>query len=491
MHTHSSRTSLLRFAVLWALLATTAAAIACATNPVTGQKQFALMTEAQEIQTGQQMDPEIRKEFGVYDDAAMQRYVEEIGLRLAKTSERPTLPWAFTVVDSAAINAFALPGGKIYITRGLMAYLNDEAELAGVLGHEIGHVTARHSVEQYSRATGASIGMAIGAIFFPGTRPYLNAAQAGLGAVFLKFGRDDERQADRLGAEYASRAGWDPAGVAGMLTALARIDDVSDRKGVPSFLSTHPDPASRVAEIAPLVEEIRARAASATERNRDGYMRRVDGVMFGENPREGVVRGSAFLHPDMRFSLDFPPGWAVQNSRQQVAAQKPNTSPFMVLQLVQAADASLEQLARASMREAKLTEVDGGSTRINGLDAVVGTWQGQSESGAAYYARAAFISHDRKVFRLAGLSPANAYRGVESEFNASIRSFRVLPADEAARIRPDRIDLYTVRSGDTWASIAERRSEGRVKPTTLAIMNGHAPDDPPRAGERIKIVVSS
>ena len=225
---------------------------ACAMNPVTGNREFALMSEAQEISIGREVDAQVRQEMGVYESPALQAYVEDLGHRLASVSHRPDLPWQFTVVDSPAVNAFALPGGYIYLTRGIMAYLGDEAELAGVLGHEIGHVTARHAVQAYSRATGAQLGLVLGQIFVPPMRanPYglpglTDAAGSGLGLLFLKFGRDDEMQADRLGAEYAADGGWHPEGVADMLSTLGRINEASDRRGVPNWLSTHPEPEAR------------------------------------------------------------------------------------------------------------------------------------------------------------------------------------------------------------------------------------------------------
>ena len=186
-------------------------AAACATNPVTGEREFVLMSEAQELALGQQADGDIQRDMGVYDDPALQEYIQDVGLSLAAVSHRPDLPWQFTVIDSPAVNAFALPGGYIYLTRGIIAYLGDEAELAGVLGHEIGHVTARHAVQSYTRAGGAQLGLVLGQVFVPQMRsnPYGlpglgDAAGSGLGLLFLRFGRDDEIQADRLGAEYAS-----------------------------------------------------------------------------------------------------------------------------------------------------------------------------------------------------------------------------------------------------------------------------------------------
>ena len=177
---------------------------ACATNPVTGKRELSLLSEAQEIQIGQAQDAQVRKEMGVYADRELQQYVSDIGLRLAQMSERPTLPWHFTVVDVPAINAFALPGGYIYITRGIMPFLDNEAQLAGVIGHEIGHVTARHAAQQYSRSTGAELGLILGSILAPQTRPLAQLGQSGLGVLFLKYGRDDEVQADGLGVTYGS-----------------------------------------------------------------------------------------------------------------------------------------------------------------------------------------------------------------------------------------------------------------------------------------------
>ena len=172
----------------------------------------------------------------LYDDDELQQYVSEIGLRMAARSHRPDLPWSFAVVDSPAVNAFAIPGGYIYLTRGIMAFLGDEADLAGVLGHEVGHVTARHSVQAYTRASGAQLGLAAGSIFSPAARAVGGAAQSGLGVLFLRYGRDAELQAERLGAQYAGETGWDPTGVRDMLSTLSRLSEGGDSRVVPGWL---------------------------------------------------------------------------------------------------------------------------------------------------------------------------------------------------------------------------------------------------------------
>ena len=246
---------------------------ACATNPVTGQREYNLMSEAQEAQLGQEMDPQVRAEMGLYPDSGLQEYVQGVGMRLAKASERPDLPWRFAVVDVPAVNAFALPGGYIYITRGLLAHLDNEAELAGVLGHEIGHVTARHAARAYTRQTSVGIGAAATSVFFPEAAPYAAAAQTGLGVLFLKYHRSQEVQSDSLGARYAAKEGWQPAGMEGVLETLGRISVSADRRGVPNWLATHPQPADRVAKVSADVEALAAtRPAAQWTVNRDEYL---------------------------------------------------------------------------------------------------------------------------------------------------------------------------------------------------------------------------
>src|SRR5712671_1732802 len=191
---------------IWIAIA--AVASSCATNPATGERQLSFMSEDKEIALGQENDAQVRTEMGSYDDRAHQEYVTTIGMKLAQNSERPNLPWHFTVADVPAVNAFALPGGYIYITRGILPFLDDESQLAGVLGHEIGHVTARHAAQQYSRATGAQLGLILGSILLPQTRPLAQLGESGLGLLFLKYSRENEEQADGLGVKYASRTGW-------------------------------------------------------------------------------------------------------------------------------------------------------------------------------------------------------------------------------------------------------------------------------------------
>ena len=469
--------------------AAAAIAVACATNPVTGKKELNLMSEAQEVALGKESDAQVRQEMGIVDDPQLQQYVAQVARRIAQNSERPSLPWTFAVVDTPAVNAFALPGGYIYVTRGILAHLNSEAELAGVLGHEIGHVTARHSAAQYSKQTAGSVGLLLGQIFVPELRDFGQVAEAGLGLLFMKFGRDDELEADRLGAAYATAQGWDPRGVASMLETLGRLSESTDRKGVPNWMSTHPMPEDRVARLEEQVAALRAQSTRELSVNRAAFLQHVDGLMFGDNPREGVQRGNAFLHPDMRFKLEFPQGWQIQNTPQQVVAQPQGGGAFVFLQLVQARGRNLQDVAAADLGQTGLRFVEGGETRVNGLPAFVGTFQGQLQQMGDVVMRSAWISHNNQVFRLAGLAPTSSYRQLQQVVDESVRSFEPLGAGEADRIRPNVIELYTARQGDTWESIASGPGRKLVPAQTLAIINGFSPQELPQAGDRLKIVV--
>lgn len=464
--------------------------VACATNPATGNREFSLMSEAQEIQLGQEMDVQIRREMGVYEDAELQRYVSSIGQRLAAASERPNLPWTFTVLDEPAINAFALPGGYIYLTRGILPFLDTEAELAGVLGHEIGHVTARHSAQQYTKATSAGLGLTLLSIFVPEARPLQGVAETALGVLFLKHGRDDERQADQLGVEYTAKTGWDPSGVAGMLQTLARLDEASgSRRGVPNWLSTHPAPADRVAEVQEYVKTAALPVATAGRRDEADLLRHLDGIIFGDSPSDGIIRGNQFLHPVLRLALAFPEDWDIQNSATQVVAKAPDRENYVMLQHVPVRGGSVGQIAQATMAKSGFRQLNGEAAHINGLDAYLGLYQGALQGLGNTGVLAAHIAHNENVYMLAGLAPVDQFDEARRQFESAIRSFRGLSAQEAAQIKPNRIDIYTVRRGDTWESIAQRFGDGTIKASTLAIMNDHDPGQQPRTGERIKVVV--
>ena len=467
-------------------------AAGCATNPVTGKRELSFMSEIQEIATGKELDAEVRQEMGVYEDTALQQYVEDIGLRLAANSHRPGLPWHFTVVDVPAVNAFALPGGFIYVTRGIMPFLDNEAELAGVLGHEIGHVTARHAVQSFTRSTSVGLGLLLGGIFVPEIQPFSDLAQTGLGVLFLKYSRDDERESDWLGAEYAGKTGWEPSAVPHFLSTLGRIDEASDRRGIPNWLSTHPQPEDRVQRLEDAVRKVRASAPDTQwATNRDDYLRRIDGLVYGDNPADGIVRGNAFLHPDLRLAIEFPDGWEINNGKTQVVVQEPGNEVYMILQLVEnPRGRTIEDIALRNMSDAGYTERDGQRTTINGLSAYVGTFTGKSADLGQVLVQAAHIAHGRQTFFLAGLAQPAAFDRALREFSAAIRSFRPMSAEEADNIRPNRVALYVARAGDTWQSIAQRQGGGNVKASTLAIMNNHAVDEQPRAGERLKIVVA-
>ena len=462
---------------------------ACATNPVTGRRELSFMSEAQEIQIANESEPQIKEEMGVYNDPELQRYVSEIGWRIAKVSERAHLPWRFTVVDVPAVNAFAVPGGGIYITRGIMPFLDTEAELAGVIGHEIGHVTARHSAQQYTRQITGMVGLTALSIFVPAARPFGDLGSQALGVLFLKYGRGDELQADTLGAGYGSTLGWDPAGVPAFLSTLGRLDEAAgDRRGVPNWLSTHPDPLARVDEIQPIVQKLKSGGGSFAT-NREAFQQRIDGIVYGDNPEQGIARGSVFLHPVLRFRLDFPQSWEIQNSPEQVMAKAPGADVYMILQLVeQPRGRNIQEIAGNSMGGAGFRTVRGERTTIDGLDAFVGLYQGTLEGLGAVTARAAHIDHGGKIYVIVGFAPPKIFEQSDAALSTSIRSFRRLSAAEAENVRPNRVDFYVVRSGDTWQSIADR-SGGVITPATLAVMNNLSPGTPPQVGSRIKIVV--
>jgi predicted Zn-dependent protease len=467
------------------LLVVALVAWGCATNPATGRRQLMLMSEQEEIQIGKQSDAEIREQMGLYNNPDLQAYVRAVGQKLVASSYRPNLPWSFAVVDEPAVNAFAVPGGFIYLTRGILPFLRDEAELAGVLGHEIGHVDARHSAEAYSRQLLAGGGLALAGVFAPSTQPLQGLAGAGLGVLFLSYGRDAELESDRLGVGYAAGQGWDAGGVPGMLSTLARLDEANgSSRGVPNWALTHPPAADRVTRV----QEAVAAAPGGGATNASAFERHLDGMVFGDSREKGIVRGAEFLHPILRFALSFPEGWQISNSDEQVSARRDTDSNSVMLLQLAPGNGSVQQVATSQMAEAGWQQTSGERASINGLDAYIGTYQ-RAVNNTAVTLRAAHVRAGTQTYVIAGLAPSAEFSESAPTFTASIRSFRTLSQAEADRVQPSRVDFRVARAGDTWVSLARDVSQGVVSAATLAIMNGRDASTPPRVGERLRIVV--
>jgi len=424
--------------------------VSCAVNPATGERQLTLMSESQEIQMGQEAHPQILASMGRYPDEDLQRYVQALGEELAADSERPDLPWSFEVLDDPAVNAFALPGGFIFVTRGIMAYLESEAELAGVLGHEIGHVTARHSVNQMSRAQLAQLGLGVGMVLAPELQRFQGLASTGMQLLFLKFGRDDERQADELGVRYMSREGYDPAELSGVMGMLGKVSGGGER--VPEWLSTHPNPENR--EEAILEMAARADAASgATLVRRETYVRRLDGLVFGKDPREGFFRENVFFHPEMAFQVTFPRGWQTANLKTAVQGQSPDQDAFMVLTLAEASDpaAALESFSSQSGIQTLRTD----RTSINGVEAVSMdfTYRGDDQEGQG---QVAFLRHGGTVFQLLAFATPSAWQEKGGVLESSVRSFRPVSDPEVLNVAPDRLRVVSVPRSMTLDELLQR-----------------------------------
>jgi predicted Zn-dependent protease len=437
---------------------------ACATNPATGKKELMLVSEGQEIALGQQEDQKAVASFGVYDHPALQDYVASVGHSIAERAERPNLPWTFRLVDDAAVNAFALPGGFVYMTRGILAHLESEAELAMVMGHEVGHVTARHSASQMSNQQLMSLGMGIGMVAVPELRQYGDLAQLGLGLLFLKFGRDDETEADTLGLRYSARLGYDLAEGAGAFQMLDDLAKRSEAGKVPGWLSTHPDPGDRYQR---LLATIRRQGLEGGNIRREAYLKRLDGMTFGENPREGFFRKSGFYHPELRFRFELPRAFKGQNTKQALWAVSP--SGDAVLQLTLSEGDSPDRAARAFFASPQIRLRDSDRTTVNGLPAIVGTFDATSGQ-TPVRGVAAFVLLEGRIYRMIGYTGQANWSRYSRSFADSLSSFAPLRERWALDVQPRRVDIVIPRRDLTLAQFMKQYTS-TVPESTIAVLN--------------------
>ncbi len=467
---------------------------ACAINPVTGERELILMSPQQEAAQGAQAAPQVAEQMGLVTDPALNAYVSAIGNRLATVSPRQDVQYRFFVVDMPEANAFALPGGYIYVSRGLLELCNSEEELANVIGHEIGHVAARHSAQRQTRATGIGLLSVLGQVL-AGAYGGEGAAQtvgqigqiAGAGLI-ASYGRDQEREADRVGQGMAAQTGWDPAGMTRFLNTLER--DTTLQHGstrAPSFLDSHPATPERVANTAELARSLPRAAASPIAVSRADFLARLQGVMLGPNPEEGVIDGSSFLHAGLDFQMRFPSEWKVQNGKSAVGAIKPDGSARIVLE-GQGRGSDAAAAASAFLGQQPVQVADQGARRIGALRAyrVVGSANSQ---GGTVGLDLTWIAHRGSIFRITGATSAANLQSYIPLFDRSARSFRPLTQAELNSFREHRLSVATARSGETIAALSQRTGNTWSVEKT-AIANNLTIHDRLRAGQRLKISVA-
>lgn len=473
----------------------------CSTNPATGERSFtAFMSPEKEIEVGRQEHGKATKEFGgVYREKDLDAYIDHLGHSLAAVSEMPNLDWTFTLLNSDVVNAFALPGGYVYVTRGIMALAENEAELAGVLAHEIGHVTARHSAQRYSRAMATNIGLAIfgiGAQAAGLPAGLGDVAAQGAGLYLMAYSRDQELQADQIGVRYMSRAGYDPEAMVSFfqkLEAHTHLEaQIEGRKetDAPNAMATHPRTADRIRQAMALAEKTDLPGART---EREAYLDHIDGIIWGDDPEQGIVKGRTFIHPDLRIQFTVPEGFTIANKPNAVLARGPNQALiiFDMAGGTVATDArSLSNYLTTTWAKGRpLDRVE--TLDINGMQAVTGTLQGRSNAGVRDLRLIAIRGDKDRIYRLLFVTPPNVTARLEPDLQRMTYSLRGLSAAEAQAAKPLRLRVVRLEGAQTPESLAARMPFEKYSLAWFDVLNGLSPDEKPRPGERVKIVTDS
>ena len=493
------------FAAFLTLLALLVSGCTPVRNPVTGQVQYTAMTPEQEAAAGRQEHPKVLAQFGgAYRDPGLQAYVDRIGHSLAAVSQTPELNFTFTVLDSDEVNAFALPGGYVYVTRGLIALTDNEAELAGVIGHEIGHVAARHPAQRYDRqlqgqigATVAQVGGAIlGGLFGGEAGSQLGGSVGGqlgsLGATAYVQGysREQEYQADELGVDYLGQAGYDPQAMASFLSTLqgsdalrAQMSGQAASQGAPSWLASHPRTVDRVERAISAAGE--QGSGGALDQGR--FLREIDGIVFGDSPSQGYVRGRTFIHPELGIRFEAPNGFKLRNTTQAVIGTdgRGRTMVFDATQ-TEAGNNAARYLQSEWVQGQRIGNVE--RLDLGDRTAAAAVTTATVNNQRAEVLLVAVPGSGRTMYRFAFFDTGGLSQGDIGEFEATVRSFGPLTAADRSLARPLRIDVVNTRPGDTIDSLAARMDVDRFKREWFVLLN-ELDRQPLRPGQPVKLIV--
>lgn len=474
----------------FAAMATTFITQSCSKNPVTGKSELMFLSESKEIAMGKESDPSIVASYGLYEDAKLQAFINDKGKSMGKVSHRANLNYDFKILDSPVVNAFALPGGYVYFTRGIMAHFNNEAEFAGVLGHEIGHVTARHSARQYSKQILAQAGMVVGVMVSEDFRKFSEQANQGLGLLFLKFSRDNETESDRLGVEYSTKIGYDALEMAGFFKTLDRLSGGSENR-LPEFSSTHPDPVNRYENTLKLAKKWQQEDRRTRYHvNRNQYLKRIEGLVYGEDPRQGFVENNMFYHPELKLQFSIPQAWQTQNTPSQFQMAPKDGNAMMVLTLAQ--EKSLAQAANGVLTNYKLTKKSQKNITVNGLKAIA-LWGEQAADPNNANAKPIstltyLIEYNGKIYNLMGMTYKSQFSRYESQFKKTMDSFNKLTDAQKLNKQPERIKIITVNQNGKLKEELVRQKIPTSRLNEFAILNGMELNDPITKGMLLKVV---
>lgn len=458
--------------------------IYCAINPVTGKRELSLISEQEEIVLGKQTDGEIKAQYGTYNDQALTAYIQRIGQSMTSHTHRPHLIYHFAVLDAPVVNAFAVPGGYIYVTRGILALMNSEAELAVVLAHELGHVNARHSVAKLSQLMLAQFGLAVGGAISETFAKISGAASIGIQLLFLKFSRDDEREADALGVEYSRKGGYNPSEMVNFFASLEKLGDLSGGQSLPGFLSTHPLTRERIQNTKDILLESDRQLKIETY----AYLAAVNNMVYGQDPRQGYVEKNAFYHPELRFFFSFPGDWQVQNMPSQVILANKDGDAGVILQAEKTSENLKDYADRIASKIENGQFIDERSFRINGLASYHQTYDISQEQGEDLRTRLSYIKKNGFIYTFLALSAQTAFNKYDRPFQSVVGSFQELRDARYLNRKPQRIRLMKATGRETLLAIFQKAGMAKDLWTKFAIMNGMELDSTPKSGQTIKIV---
>jgi len=466
--------------------------ISCAVNPVTGKRQLVLMSEAQEVALGIQYDPQVLATFGVYEDPDLQSFIQTKGNEMGLISHRPKLEYHVKILDSPVVNAFAIPGGYVYLTRGILAQFNNEAEVMGVLGHEMGHIAARHSVSQQAKQTMGTLLIITGMIASEKFAQYGEYAMQGMQLLFLKFSRDDEVQADALGVEYSSKIGYDANKMADFFQVLNKMNMADQQGGVPTFLSTHPDPGDRYNSVRQDAKKWQdSLKLSPWKVNNDSYLQMINGIVYGEDPRQGYVEGNIFYHPELKFKFSFPSGWQFENLPTQVNMGPEDGKALMVFSF--AMQKTLQTAADSTLKQLGLTLLSSEKKTVNGMPAIAtvskqtskdeSTGQEQTIKVLSY-----FIDYNGTFYVFHGVTAEADFNTYNKVFESNMTTFNKLTDPTKLNVKPKRIIVKKVERAGTLAETFTNMGVKKTQMDEFALLNNLELTDKVQVGKLIKII---